>query len=110
MSRFMCRPARHMCTVSEATSTAATSARTPSHSAWFAAFASSTPAPMLSRIEATMPQCTAGISAARPVFLQVGEADGDDQERFEPFTQGHDECLQHGLRFRVMRLISFWKD
>ena len=60
MWRFMCRPARHMCTVSDATSTAATRARTPSQSAWLAALASSTPAPMLRTIEATMPQRTAG--------------------------------------------------
>ena len=32
ISRFMCRPARHMWTVSDATRTAATSASTPSHS------------------------------------------------------------------------------
>ena len=33
ISAFIRRPARHMCTVSDATSTAATTARTPSHSA-----------------------------------------------------------------------------
>ena len=48
ISRFMCRPARHMCTVSDATRTAATSASTPSHNAWFVACDSRTPAPMLS--------------------------------------------------------------
>ena len=33
-------------------------------------------------------------------LLEVGKADGDDQEGFEPFTQGHDECLQHGPLIR----------
>ena len=33
ISRFICFPARHMCIVSEATSSAAASASTPSHSA-----------------------------------------------------------------------------
>ena len=56
MSFFMCRPARHMCTVSEATRNAAAMPRIPSHSAWFRALDRSSPAPMLSSIEAPMPQ------------------------------------------------------
>ena len=50
---------------------------------------------MLSSTEATMPQWTAGTRLARPVFLQVGEADRDDQEGLEAFAQGDDERLQH---------------
>ena len=54
-----------------------------------------------------MPQWTAGISALPPGLPQIGQADRDDQKRFEPFAQGDDERLQHdGLvsadRWRLM--------
>ena len=68
MSRFRWRPARHMWTVNDATSTAATRASTPSQSDWLAALASSTPAPMLRTTDPTMPQRTAGMRPARPVL------------------------------------------
>ena len=45
-----------MWTMSDATRTAATSARTPSQSAWFDARWNSIPAPMLSSTETPMPQ------------------------------------------------------
>ena len=62
-----------MCTVIDATSTAATSASMPSQSAWLFAWASRSPAPTLSRTETTIPQCTAGRSAWRPVFFRYAK-------------------------------------
>ena len=57
-----------MWTMSDATSTAATSARTPSHSAWFDARWNSIAAPMLSEHESAMPQWTAGMSWCLPLL------------------------------------------
>jgi hypothetical protein len=57
-----------MWTVSEATDTAATSASTPSHSAWLAARAKRNAAPMLVTIASAMPQWTAGMSSCLPLF------------------------------------------
>ena len=34
--------------------------------------------------------------ARRARSCEVREADGDDQEGFEPFTEGDDKRLQHG--------------
>ena len=69
---------------------------------------------MLSRTETAIPQWTAGRSAGRPVFLQIGQADRDDQKGFEPFPQSDDKRLNHwssgspSNRQRTkMRLISF---
>ena len=47
MSVLIRRAVRHMCTVSDATDTAATSASTPSQSAWFEARWNRYAAPML---------------------------------------------------------------
>ena len=62
ISRFMRCACRHMWTMSDATSTAATRARMPSQSAWFDARWNSIPAAMLSSTEIPMPQWTAGMS------------------------------------------------
>ena len=50
---------------------------------------------MLSATETAMPQWTAEAAPRRPGLPQVGQADGDDQEGFEPFAQRDDECLKH---------------
>ncbi len=49
---------------------------------------------MLRATDATMPQWTAGMSAAGP-SSKVGEADRDNEERFESLAEGDDERLQH---------------
>ena len=82
-----------MWTMSEPTSTAAISASTPSHSAWFEARWNSTAAPMLTRIESRDAPVHGWDQLSPPALAQVGQADGDDQEGFEPFAQGDDERL-----------------
>ena len=38
---------------------------------------------------------------------QVGEADGDDQKRLEPFPERDDECLEHGCNpRRIVSIVS----
>ncbi len=91
----MRRAVRHMWTVSDATEMAAAIARMPSHSAWLAARAKRNAAPMLMATASAMPQWTAGTSSRRPLFLQIGEADGDDEEGFEAFAERDDERLNH---------------
>ena len=53
---------------------------------------------MLSRIETTIPQWTAGIRASAAGLAEIGEADRDDEKCFEPFAEGDDERLQHDRR------------
>ena len=59
---------RHMWTVSVATETAATSARMPSHNAWFEACWNRYAAPTLRSTDRPMPQCTAGMNSRRPLL------------------------------------------
>ena len=107
-------PARHMCTVSEATESAATSASTPSQSAWLVAARSRTPAPMLSDHRERDAPVDRGNQRAAPGLLEVGQADGDDQEGFEPFAEGDDERLKHGSRtgpeLRLISILSLSRD
>ena len=55
ISCFIRFPARHMCTVSDATRTAAVMARRPSHRAWLFACAKRRPAATLRTTDATIP-------------------------------------------------------
>ena len=96
MSCFMCRPARHMWTVRDATSRAATIARIPSHSAWFRGLGEQQAGADAEEDQTPMPQWMAGI-APPPRFPEIREADGDDQESFDPFPERDHECLQHGV-------------
>ena len=58
---------------------------------------------MLSAIDATMPQRTAGMSAVPARLTKIGEADSHNEERFQPLAQGHDERLQHDDCLRRLR-------
>ena len=95
MSFFMCRPARHMCTVSEATSTAATMARMPSHRAWFRARRQQDPGADAEQDGDADAPVNRGNQLPAAGFPEVGEADGNDQEGLEALTQRDDERLNH---------------
>ncbi len=86
---------RHMCTVSDATDTAATMARMPSHNAWFDACWNRYAAPMLSSTDNADAPVHGGNQLAPAALAQIREADGDDEERLEPLAQRDHECLQH---------------
>ena len=76
--------------------TAATSASTPSQSAWFEARWNRYAAPMLMQHRERDAPVHGGHQLAPPALAQIREADGDDEKGFEPFAKGDDERLQHG--------------
>ena len=55
---------------------------------------------MLNTTDTAIPQCTAGISSDRLALAEIGEADRNNQEGFEPFAKGDDKRLQHMISFR----------
>ena len=99
---------RHMCTVSEATDTAATNARTPSHKAWFLAWKNSQAAPMLRQRRRRDAPMNRRNQLGAVALAQIRQADGDDEERFEAFAKSDDKRLQH--MFGKVRLESRFQE
>ena len=75
-----------MWTVSEATSTAATIASTPSHRAWFETRRNRMPATMLTTIDHADTPVHSGHQRLPTTPPQIRQADGHDQERLEAFS------------------------
>ena len=111
MSFFMCRPARHMWTVSDATRKAATIPRTPSQKRLVPRLGEQQAGPDAQRNRGGNAPVDGRNQLASAGLAKVGEADGHDEKRLEPFAEGNDERLQHDVsgcraHLRVRRLAQ----
>ena len=95
MFSCICRPARHMWTVSEATRTAADERQHPFPERLVGRLGEEHAGGDADENRRQNPPPHGRNQALPAGFPQVGEADGHDEERLEAFPQRHDERLHH---------------